>query len=87
MPISCSAAAALSAGSHGEQAAGRLARRCARAGVAAAVIVSELGDFNDDPIARGPEALAARLIHLFRAAPIPAAERERSGSKAGARGE
>ena len=44
--------------SEGERAAQRLARRCARAGVAAHVIVSEYGDFNDDLVALGPRRLA-----------------------------
>ena len=52
--------------SEGERAAQRLARRCARAGVAAHVIVSEYGDFNDDLVALGPRALALRLAALFR---------------------
>ena len=42
--------------SDGERAAERLARRCARAGVAAHVIVSEYGDFNDDLVTLGPPA-------------------------------
>ncbi len=50
----------------GEQAAMRLARRCARAGVAASVVVPEGADFNDDLVALGPATLAARLAHLFR---------------------
>ena len=50
----------------GEQAAIRLARRCARAGVAATVVVPEGGDFNEDLVALGPHALAARLAPLFR---------------------
>ena len=50
----------------GERAAQRLARRCARAGVAATVIVSEGSDFNDDLVAFGPDAIAARLGPLFR---------------------
>ena len=50
----------------GEQAAMRLARRCARAGVAAFVIVPEGGDFNDDLVELGPAALAARLGPLLR---------------------
>ena len=50
----------------GERAAERLARRCARARVAATVIVPEGGDFNDDLVALGPLALAARLAPLFR---------------------
>ena len=43
----------------GERAAERLARRCARAGVAATVIVPRGEDFNDDLLAFGPAALAA----------------------------
>ncbi len=50
----------------GERAAERLARRCARAGVAAAVIVPRHGDFNDEMVAFGPHALAARLASVFR---------------------
>ena len=72
------AAAALSAGSvarlvmardddiEGEQAAMRLARRYARAGVPATVIAPEGDDFNDVLVALGPAALAARLAPLFR---------------------
>ena len=43
----------------GERAAERLARRCARAGVAATVIVSRGTDFNEDLLTFGPAALAA----------------------------
>ena len=43
----------------GERAALRLARRCARAGVAATVIVPRGSDFSDDLLAFGPAALAA----------------------------
>ena len=43
----------------GERAAERLARRCARAGVAATVIVPRGSDFNEDLLAFGPAALAA----------------------------
>ena len=50
--------------SEGEHAAERLARRCARAGVAATVIVPEHGDFNDDLVAIGADTLAARLAPL-----------------------
>ena len=50
----------------GEQAAIRLARRCARAGVAACVVVPEGDDFNDDLVALGSATLAARLASLFR---------------------
>ena len=51
--------------SEGERAAEHLARRCARAGVGATVIVSERGDFNDDLAALGAPALAARFAPLF----------------------
>ena len=50
----------------GERAAERLARRCARAGVPAHVLVPEGADFNDDLLAHGSAALAARLAPLFR---------------------
>ena len=50
----------------GERAAMRLARRCARAGIPAFVIVPEGGDFNDDLVELGPAALAARLGPLLR---------------------
>ena len=49
----------------GASAAERLARRCALAGVSATVIASVHGDFNDDLVALGAEALSARLAHLF----------------------
>ena len=55
----------------GARADERLARRCARAGIATTVIVSEYADFNDDLVALGAEALSARLAHLFRR-PVPA---------------
>ena len=45
----------------GEQAAVHLARRCARAGVAALVLTPEGADFNDDLVALGAHALAARV--------------------------
>ncbi len=54
----------------GERAAERLARRCARAGVAATVIVPEGSDFNDDLAALGADVLAARLGPLFRFAGV-----------------
>ena len=50
----------------GERAAERLARRCAGSGVAATVVVPDGGDFNDDLLALGPAALAARLGPLLR---------------------
>ena len=50
----------------GEQAAMRLARRCARAGVAALVVVPEGDDFNDDLVALGPDTLGARMRRPLR---------------------
>ena len=50
----------------GERAAERLARRCARAVVVAAVLVPKGEDFNDDLLALGAPALAARFAPLFR---------------------
>ncbi len=50
----------------GERAAERLARRCARAGVAATVIVPQGGDFNDDLALLGAAVLAARFGPIFR---------------------
>ncbi len=52
----------------GALAAERLARRCARAGVAATVIVPVGNDFNDDLVELGAAALRARLAPLFRPA-------------------
>ena len=56
----------------GKRAAERLVRRCAGAGVAAQVIVSQGGDFNDDLVTLGAHALAARLAPLLAHAPHPA---------------
>ena len=50
----------------GAVAADRLARRCARAGIAARVIVPCGNDFNDDLVALGSAAIAARLAPLLR---------------------
>jgi len=50
----------------GELAAERLARRCARAGIAAHVLVPEGADFNDELLTLGSAALAARLAPIFR---------------------
>ena len=50
----------------GERAAERLARRCARAGVPAHVLVPEGADFNDDLLALGSAALRARLAPFVR---------------------
>ncbi len=52
----------------GALAAERLARRCARAGVAATVIVPAGNDFNDDLVDLGVAALRARFAPLFRCA-------------------
>ena len=50
----------------GALAAERLARRCARAGVAATIVVPAGNDFNDDLVALGSAALRARFAPLFR---------------------
>ena len=50
----------------GERAAERLARRCARAGVATLAIVPQGDDFNDELVALGYAALRARLAPVFR---------------------
>ena len=50
----------------GEHAADRLARRCARAGVAALIVAPQCSDFNDDLVALGSAALAARLAPVLR---------------------
>ena len=55
----------------GALAAERLARRCARAGVAATVIVPAGNDFNDDLVDLGAAALRARLAPLFHADAAP----------------
>ena len=52
----------------GALAAERLAMRCARAGVAATVIVPVGNDFNDDLVELGAAALRARFAPLFRPA-------------------
>ena len=50
----------------GALAAERLARRCARAGIAATVIVPVGNDFNDDLVAFGADGLGARLGPFLR---------------------
>ena len=52
----------------GEHAAERLARRCARAGVAARVVAPFGNDFNDELVALGAAALRARIGPVFRRA-------------------
>ena len=65
----------------GALAAMRLARRCARAGVAATVVFPEGEDFNDDLVALGRDALAARLAPLLRV-PLRTGSREWECSRA-----
>ena len=55
----------------GALAAERLARRCARAGIAATVVVPVGNDFNDDLVDFGAPALRARLAPLFRCGVCP----------------
>ena len=50
----------------GERAAERLARRCARAGVATLAVAPSGDDFNSDLVAFGAPALRARLAPIFR---------------------
>ena len=52
----------------GALAAERLARRCARLGIAATVVVPVGNDFNDDLVDLGAAVLRARLAPLFRCA-------------------
>ena len=52
----------------GALAAERLARRSARAGIAASIVVPLGNDFNDDLVAFGAPALHARFAPLFRSA-------------------
>ena len=47
----------------GQRAAATLEARALALGLAATVLTPEHGDFNDDPAALGPQALAARLGH------------------------
>ena len=49
----------------GQRAAERLARRCARAGVASSILAPQGGDFNDDLVALGSAALRARLAPVL----------------------
>ena len=63
----------------GALAAERLAQRCARAGVAATVVVPAGNDFNDDLVDFGAAALRARLAPLFRRADRPGGEETSAG--------
>ena len=68
----------------GALAAERLAQRCARAGVAATVVVPAGNDFNDDLVDFGAAALRARLAPLFRRADRSGgAETSAGGGQAG----
>ena len=69
----------------GALAAERLARRCARAGVAATIVVPAGNDFNDDLVAFGSAALRARFAPLFR--PATDALASQAGASGGGRGE
>ena len=51
----------------GESAALRLRRRCTAMGVDCTVVVSQAGDFNEDLVTLGPQALAARIAPLIGA--------------------
>ena len=55
----------------GALAAERLARRCARLGVTATVVVPAGNDFNDDLVTLGSAALRARFAPLFRTRSTP----------------
>ncbi len=64
----------------GERAALRLRRRCSALGIECAVVVSETGDFNEDMVIFGPQALAARIAPLIRTGPaVPTARKETGG--------
>ena len=65
----------------GALAAERLARRCARAGVAATIVVPVGNDFNDDLLSLGAPALRARLAPLVRFAACPGPRSGGSGGK------
>ncbi|MCY4408518.1 MAG: toprim domain-containing protein [Rhodospirillaceae bacterium] len=67
----------------GALAAERLARRCARLGVAAAVIVPVGNDFNDDLVALGSAALRARFAPLFGGAACAPVLQAGAGSRSG----
>ena len=59
------------------------AERCARAGVAATVIVPIGNDFNDDLVDFGGAALRARFAPLFRAAVCAPGSQAEAGSRSG----
>ena len=67
----------------GALAAERLARRCARLGIAATVIVPVGNDFNDDLVDFGAPALRARFAPLFRAEACASGSQAEAGSRSG----
>ena len=67
----------------GALAAERLARRSARAGVAATVIAPVGNDFNDDLVDFGAAALRARFAPLFRAEACASGSQAGAGSRSG----
>ena len=67
----------------GALAAERLARRCARTGIAATVIVPAGNDFNDDLVDFGGAALRARFAPLFRANACASGSQAEAGSRSG----
>ena len=71
----------------GALAAERLARRCARAGIAATVIVPTGNDFNDDLVALGPATLRARFAPLFRGGCVSGPQTGAGPGSGGGRGE
>ena len=66
----------------GESAALRLRRRCAAMGVDCTVVVSQAGDFNEDLVILGPQALAARIAPLIRTGAEVTASRKKTGGRA-----
>ena len=67
----------------GALAAERLARRCARLGIAATVIVPIGNDFNDDLVDLGAAALRARFAPLFRTDACASGSQVEAGSRSG----
>ena len=66
----------------GESAALRLRRRCDAMGVDCTVVVSQAGDFNEDLVILGPQALAARIAPLIRTGAEVTASRKETGGRA-----
>ena len=66
----------------GESAALRLRRRCARRRIDCAVVVSQAGDFNEDLVTLGPQALAARIAPLIGTGAAVTVSRKETGGRA-----